>query len=200
MKVRGRPFSADSIPAAARLWQSVTACRVAWPALNPAYEDPRLVEPADCQLHGREGLQAVVRGANRLHAFGDPRRNRPGGNVWVEMPAARVASEPIQAGSRERAERWAAGGLTSHYVVVPATDEQLVDAWFRSFRPSARFTLQPAPAAHFQPWTRPDIVRRAEPVDMPALIGADAILPPLGPSPIFRQCRSRRPKNSPRSS
>jgi GNAT superfamily N-acetyltransferase len=122
--------------------------------------------------------------------LGTPRSESTwGANIWVEdAGSAGRDPEAIRLAYASAAERWAAEGRTSHYVVVPTTDEQPVDAWFRlSFGLQHVHALQPAPAAHFQPWIRRGmVVRRAEPVDMPALIELDVILPRHSArSPIF---------------
>ncbi len=55
-----------------------------------------------------------------------------GPNVWVEA-AGHAAEEPelLRDLYEFAASRWVDQGLKAHYVLVPATDEGLVDAWFR---------------------------------------------------------------------
>jgi GNAT superfamily N-acetyltransferase len=55
-----------------------------------------------------------------------------GPNIWVEA-AGHAAEEPelVRDLYEFAASRWVEQGLKAHYVLVPATDEGLVNAWFR---------------------------------------------------------------------
>jgi ribosomal protein S18 acetylase RimI-like enzyme len=55
-----------------------------------------------------------------------------GANVWIEL-AGHAAREPelVRELYAACAARWVAEGRTLHYAYVPASDEGLVDAWFR---------------------------------------------------------------------
>src|SRR5581483_1459643 len=65
----------------------------------------------------------------RLLRGADPRR---GPNVWIEAAGhAARDSELVRDLYAEAARGWVERGLRVHYVLVPATDAGLVDAWFR---------------------------------------------------------------------
>jgi GNAT superfamily N-acetyltransferase len=55
-----------------------------------------------------------------------------GPNIWVEA-AGHAAAEPelVRDLYEFAASQWVEQGLKAHYVLVPASDEGLVDAWFR---------------------------------------------------------------------
>ena len=58
--------------------------------------------------------------------------DRWGPNIWVEA-AGHAASDPERTRDvwASAAAAWREQGLTAHYVLVPATDPELLDAWFR---------------------------------------------------------------------
>ena len=90
-----------------------------------------------------------------------------GPNVWVEA-AGHAAEEPelVRDLYEFAASGWVEQGLKAHYVVVPATDERLVDAWFR-----LSFGAQHAQGVREIPdvaW--PDGVREAEERDVDAMV------------------------------
>ena len=85
------------------------------------------------------------------------------------------------------AEHWVAEGLTSHYAMVPATDPELVDAWFRlGFGHQHVHAIRetPGPGAH---GGAPGVeIRRARREDIDALAALDLALPRhQALSPVF---------------
>jgi GNAT superfamily N-acetyltransferase len=58
--------------------------------------------------------------------------DRWGPNIWVD-PAGHAARDPelVRDVWAAAASGWFEQGLTKHYVLVPATDQDLLDAWFR---------------------------------------------------------------------
>jgi ribosomal protein S18 acetylase RimI-like enzyme len=71
------------------------------------------------------------------------------------------------------AEEWVAGGRSAHYALVPATDRELVDAWFRlSFGAQHAAAIQETPDSVRYP---PEgvVVRPAEPEDLEAAMTLD---------------------------
>src|SRR5687768_15825434 len=56
---------------------------------------------------------------------------RWGPNIWIEAACHAVEeAEDIRDLYSAAAARWFDGGRTRHYVLVPASDAALVDAWF----------------------------------------------------------------------
>ena len=111
------------------------ATRRVEPALDPRYEEPDEARAEISQLLAREGASGVVGlrdGEVAGYVLGVPLDEIWGPNMWVE-PAGHAASEPELARDLygAAAATWVAAGRTSHYAVVPATDPELVDAWFR---------------------------------------------------------------------
>jgi len=106
-----------------------------------------------------------------------------GPNVWVE-PAGHAAdqAEDVRDLYSAAAARWVEAGRKAHYAIVPATDRDLVDAWFRlGFGQQHAYGIQEL--RHVE-W--PLGVREAEEGDVDALI---AIAPELSAhsrlAPVF---------------
>jgi GNAT superfamily N-acetyltransferase len=79
-----------------------------------------------------------------------------GPNVWVEA-AGHAARDPelLRDVWASAAAGWLEQGLTAHYVLVPATDPQLLDAWFRlSFGAQHAHGLIDIPAREWPPTVR----------------------------------------------
>jgi GNAT superfamily N-acetyltransferase len=156
------------------------ASRRAEPALDPRYEDPAAARAEIAALVSRDGASGVAAirdGDVAGYLIGVPLEEIWGPNVWVE-PAGHAALEPelvrdLYAGA---AERWVDEGRTSHYAVVPATDPELVDAWFRlGFgHQHAHAIREPLPQAPVPP--EGVTVRRARREDIDALVRADLSL------------------------
>jgi GNAT superfamily N-acetyltransferase len=105
------------------------------PALDRRYEEPGEARAEISQLLTRDGASGVVGlrdGEVAGYVLGVPLDEIWGPNVWVES-AGHAASEPelVRDLYGAAAATWVAEGRTSHYAVVPATDPELVDAWFR---------------------------------------------------------------------
>jgi GNAT superfamily N-acetyltransferase len=132
--------------------------------------------------------------------LGTRRDSTWGANVWVE-DAGSAGSDPeaLRLAYASAAAQWADEGRTSHYVVVPATDVPIVDAWFRlSFGLQHVHALREAPALDFQPAARPDIkVRPAKHSDMARLVELDVAFPQhSATSPIFSPIKIPMPHES----
>ena len=111
------------------------AARDVEPGLDPRYEEPDLARGEIAQLLARDGASGVValsHGEVAGYVLGVPLDAIWGPNMWVE-PAGHAASTPelVRDLYGAAATTWVAEGRTSHYAVVPATDHELVDAWFR---------------------------------------------------------------------
>jgi GNAT superfamily N-acetyltransferase len=104
--------------------------------------------------------------------------------------AASAGSDPeaMRLAYAHAAAGWAAAGWMKHYVVTPATDSVIVDAWFRlSFGVQHVHALrEPAPAG-YEVRARPGlVVRPAERADIDALVALDPVLPShSAKSPVF---------------
>jgi GNAT superfamily N-acetyltransferase len=93
--------------------------------------------------------------------------DRWGPNIWVDA-AGHAARDPelLRDVWAEAAAGWVEQGLTAHYVLVPATDPELLDAWFRlGFGAQQGHGLIDVPD---RGW--PDGVREATEEDIEALV------------------------------
>jgi ribosomal protein S18 acetylase RimI-like enzyme len=100
-----------------------------------------------------------------------------GPNIWVESAGqATRDAELMRDLYAFAATRWVAEGRTAHYVIVPATDEPLVNAWFRlGFGQQQAHAVRPLTPV---PDARSDVtVRRAERRDIAVLAALDLVLP-----------------------
>lgn len=170
-----RPFAAGDVPAAGVLLAKRHARhRLRRPLLSARYEDSAAAAAAVAAAFGTAGASgtfAVCDGEPVGYLLGFP---KPGGlwgpNVWVESAShAAVDGETLRDLYAVAAAGWVACGLTAHYALVPATDEDLVRAWFRlGFGQQACHGLRGLPAQ--APVRRTGItIRRAVREDIPAL-------------------------------
>lgn len=121
--------------AAGLLAERHRAQRVVESGLDPAYEDPAAARAEIAAVREREaasGVAAVAGGRVEGFLVGAPLEDTWGPNIWV-LPAGHAVTEQelVRDLYAAAAERWVADGRTSHYAIVPATDDALVDAWFR---------------------------------------------------------------------
>jgi GNAT superfamily N-acetyltransferase len=176
--------------AAALLAARHRAQRRVEPGLDPRYEDPAAARAELAALLNREdasGVAALRDGELEGYLLGTPLEASWGPNVWVE-PAGHAVSTPelVRDLYAAAASRWVEEGRTSHYAIVPATDPELVDAWFRlgfghQHVHAIREPLDEAPAP-------PEgiVVRRARREDIPLLAHIDLALPEhQALSPVF---------------
>jgi GNAT superfamily N-acetyltransferase len=130
------PLAEEHLDGAAVLLAARHAAgRRAEPALDPRYEDPTASRDEIAALLARDGASGVaaVRDGELVgYMIGVPLDETWGPNTWVEPAGhAVVAPELVRDLYAAAAARWVEEGRTSHYAVVPATDPELVDAWFR---------------------------------------------------------------------
>jgi GNAT superfamily N-acetyltransferase len=175
-----RPFGEEDLAAAAVLLADRhRRHRAAEPLLPAAYEEP---EAARAEIEalwhapGTTGAAAVRDGRLVGYLLGAPRDDAVWGpNVWVE-PAGHAAAEPedVRDLYAAVAQAWVDEGRTRHFALVPATDAELVDAWFR-----LSFGQQQAHATReVNAGARPPAgVRRAGPRDVDALVELEPVLP-----------------------
>ena len=167
--------------------------RRASPLLDPAWEEPaharlwladRLADPAAA------GAVAYDDGVAVAYLLGHTGEGSTwGASAWVESAgvaaAPDVGAETVRDLYAAAAQQWADTEHPVHYVLVPASDAVLVDAFFR-----LGFGLQhvhaarvPAPGARPAPGV---VVRPAERRDVPVLGRLDLVLPQhQGRSPVF---------------
>jgi GNAT superfamily N-acetyltransferase len=130
------PFADEHLEAAAGLLaERHRRQRLAEPLLPERYESPTETRPLleDMLTHERaSGAVATEAGRVTGYVLGTPKDDKLwGANMWVELAGhaveeAEVARDLYAAA----AARWVDEGRTRHYVLVPATDAPLVNAWF----------------------------------------------------------------------
>jgi GNAT superfamily N-acetyltransferase len=177
--------------------------RSAWPALNPAYEAADSVRPLIEAIFAREGASGsiVLAGGSAVaYVLGAPKDASWGANVWVD-DAGSAGSDPdaVRAAYADAAARWSAAGFTHHYVVTPATDAPIVDAWFRlSFGLQHVHAVRELPSADFAVRAAPGLViRPTEPRDIDAVVALDPVLPThTQGSPVFSNVAPSSPEQA----
>jgi ribosomal protein S18 acetylase RimI-like enzyme len=170
-----QPFSEEHIDgAAALLEERHERQRTVEPGL-PANVDYRAEIQALWDAKERSGAVAVRDGELVGYLLGAHREDKTWGqNVWVEY-AGHAIREPelVRDLYAFAAEEWVARGWNAHYALVPATDPELVDAWFRlSFGAQHAAAIQETPESVPYP---PDgvVVRPAAREDLEAAMALD---------------------------
>jgi len=109
--------------------------RAAEPLLPAAYEQPEQATEAIAHALGLRDADGVAATRGRRlvgYLLGMRKGDDWGPNVWVEPAGHAVErAEDVRDLYAAAAARWVADGRKAHYAVVPATDPDLVDAWFR---------------------------------------------------------------------
>lgn len=123
-----RPFSDAALDSAAALLAARHARHREAEPLLPDDIDFRAEVEA---LWRQPGASGAVSESGYL--IGAPREDPVWGpNVWVELAGHSVEeAEAARDLYALAAQRWVGEGNTRHYVIVPAADASLVDAWFR---------------------------------------------------------------------
>jgi GNAT superfamily N-acetyltransferase len=144
---------------------------------------------------GAEASGAVAIEAGRAVGFlvGRPSPNAVWGpNVWVEAAGQAVEAGPDAAETLRElyaaaAARWVEEGRRAHYVLVPADEPTLIDAWFRlGFGQQHVHAIREAPSADIKSARHDVVIRPARRVDIDALATLDLVLPEhQGRSPVF---------------
>lgn len=153
--------------------------RRAEPLLDPRYEETDAARAEIDELWRQEGASGSVCARDgRLTGYllGVRRGDDPWGpNVWVEGAGhAAERAEDVRDLYALAAAGWVEAGRIAHYAVVPATDAQLVDAWFRlCFGCQHVHGVRETPA----PEELPAGVRRPTRNDIPELARLDLVLP-----------------------
>jgi GNAT superfamily N-acetyltransferase len=167
------------------------------PVLDDAFEDPVVAAEAIAGLLARDDATALAAIRQRellgylIGVARDP--DRWGPNVWIEGAGhAAIDGEAVRALYGAAAGSWATQGRRLHYVIVPATDEVLVEAWFSmGFGRQHVHAIRDVPPEDFVP-IRPSglTVRRAVVADIPALAALDLTLfTHQAAAPVFSHAR-----------
>ena len=182
-RLRGRidlidRFSDEFVPAAGALLAARhLAHREAEPLLPERYENNDAAAAEVAALWGSKAASGVVAlRAGRVIGFliGTRREDAVwGANVWIE-PAGHAAedAEVVRDLYAAASADWVEAERTRHYVVVPASDASLVDAWFRlGFGSQHALGIRETPAVEW-----PSSTRLAEPRDLDALVEIHPLL------------------------
>ena len=183
--VRVRPFEPEDLDAAAGLLAARHhRHRLAEPLLDPAYEARGAARQEIESLLAADSATAwAASEGGALVGFVVGTSKDPatwGGNVWVEA-AGHAATGPavVRALYAVAAAAWVDAGRVNHHVLVPATDEDLVEAWFSlDFGQQHLHAVRESPPASFGVVPASGLAtRRAERADLPALAELELVLP-----------------------
>jgi ribosomal protein S18 acetylase RimI-like enzyme len=164
-----RPFADEHLDAAAELLAERHRChRVGEAALPARFEDPAAareeVEKA-WRLEGASGAAGLVDGrlAGYLLGAPDDEAHWGGPNVWVGYAGhAAAEAETVRDLYGLAARRWVDEGRPRHYVQVPASEPEVIEAWYRvGFGQQHAAAVTEVPDV---PW--PEGVREARPDDL----------------------------------
>ena len=153
------------------------------------------------ELAGLEGASGVVgvRGGRVVGFLLGLRKDdsRWGPNVWVEAGCHAVEEpEDIRDLYSAAAARWVDEGRTRQYVLVPASDGALIDAWFRlSFGRQHAHGIREIPDVDW-----PDGARLATEDDIDELMELAPLLDHQAESPVFGRTAPMTPTRSGRAS
>jgi ribosomal protein S18 acetylase RimI-like enzyme len=183
-----QPFSDEHLGGAASLLEERHARhRAAEPGL-PKNVDFRAEVEALWNAKERSGAVAIEGEELVGYLIGVKREDGSwGSNIWVEY-AGHAVREPelVRDLYAAAAEDWIAHGRDRHYALVPATDAELVEAWFRlSFGAQHAAGIQETPELTDR--SVPNVVvRRAVAEDLEAATALDLELPRhQARSPVF---------------
>jgi len=203
-----RPFQAGDVPAAGALLAARhRAHRLSCPLLSPRYQDDSAATAQVAEAFaqpGASGAVALQGGDIAGFVLGAPKDSPVWGpNVWVDA-AGHAAAEPelVRDMYGLASARWVQESRTAHYVLVPASDEDLLRAWYRlGFGQQQAHAVRPPPGeppASEPPAAQPKVVvRRAQRNDLPALARLEVELPrqhslaPVfssSPVPSYEEC------------
>jgi GNAT superfamily N-acetyltransferase len=186
-----RPFEPGDLAGAARLLAARHAAhRVHQPLLPQRYEDPAAAADELAEVWACDGASgAVALADDRVTGFllGAPKAAAPWGpNLWVEAAGQALAdAETVRDLYGLAATRWVAEGRTAHYVLVPASDRALLDAWFRlGFGLQQVHAVRPTRTGYHPPAGL--TIRRAVRDDVDVLAELEIVLPAhQRSSPVF---------------
>lgn len=183
-----QPFADEHVDAAAGLLEERHGRHVEAEPLLTANFDYRAEVEALRKGEEASGFAATRSGEVVGYLLGVRRDDSMWGpNVWVEA-AGHAVREPeiIRDLYGPAAAKWVEEGRSRHYAVVPATEQALIEAWFRlSFGAQHAFGIRETPQADDS--VPPGIeVRRAGTADLETVIAQGAVLPEhQAQSPVF---------------
>jgi GNAT superfamily N-acetyltransferase len=191
LTVRGfEPGDLDA--AAALLADRHRRHRQAEPLLDPAYEDAASARAEIEKLLSNEtatAWTAVRDGAVVGYVVGIAKDATWGPNVWIEAAGhAATDRSVVRELYAASAAAWVGDGRTNHHVLVPASDAELVDAWFGlDFGQQHLHAVREVPPASFGVVPREElVVRRPTRDDIPAMAELELVLPRHSPlAPLF---------------
>jgi GNAT superfamily N-acetyltransferase len=167
------------------------------PALDEAFEDPKVARQAIARLLSADSVTALaaLRGGELVGylvaASRDP--DRWGPNVWIEGAGhAALDGEVVRMLYAAVSGDWVAAGRPLHHVIVPATDEVLLDAWLSmGFGRQHVHGLRDVAGQDFSPDVPAGLViRTAEMDDLAALASLDLVLAThQAAAPVFSRAR-----------
>lgn len=189
------PFADEHVPEAGRLLAARhRRHRADRPELSGSFEDPAFAEKQVAEagaLADASGAVATRDGRVAGYLLGAPKPSAVWGpNLWVESAGQAlgdgIEAEVVRDLYAGAATRWVDEGRTAHYVLVPASDAPLVDAWFRlGFGQQQAHAVRP-PLPVYPRLPDELAVRRAERGDIPALAELEVSLPQhQGLAPCF---------------
>src|SRR6188768_2390945 len=172
-----RPFSADALDECGRiLSERHRHHRRSIFALDRKFETPAAAREQVAALFEKlnaSGALVAMHGRGIAYVLGTRRADSVWGpNVWIEDAGSGGTDvEAIREAYAASAGQWVDDGRTHHYAVVPATDNQALEAWFSlSFGKQQVHALREPVWREFEPAMASGLtVRRAEHADFPAL-------------------------------
>jgi ribosomal protein S18 acetylase RimI-like enzyme len=183
------PFADEHLDAAAELLAERHRNHREAEPLLPEDVDFRSEMQALWEKDGASGAIAFRDGRPAGYLLGAPRpQTEWGANVWAEL-AGHAVEEPedVRDLYAAAAARWVEEGRTRHSVLVPATDVELVEAWFRlGFGQQHALGIREVPAEVDVAVPEGLEIRAPDPAHMEALIDVDLALPAHQQlSPVF---------------
>jgi GNAT superfamily N-acetyltransferase len=183
-RIEVRPFeTADTAGAGVLLAQRHLRHRKDQPLLSTRYESVDVgteAVAAAFAVADASGSVALRDGQLVGYLVGSPKPDDLWGpNIWVEAAGQAVTdAEVMRDLYAVAATRWADEGRLGHYVMVPASDTELVRAWFRlGFGQQHAHGIRPAPTGPTPPPANGVIIRRATRADIPVMAQLDVELP-----------------------
>ena len=187
------PFGDEHVEDAGRLLAARHARhREAAPLLPARFGDPEAASEevaAAWQAEGASGTVAARDGRLVGYLFGAPRDPAVwGDNLWVEA-SGHAVEDPEDARDlyAAAAARWVEEGRRRQYVLLPATDPALVDAWFRlGFGQQQAHGVREVPDRTEVRVPEGFTIREPREDDIEALVAVDLALPAhQRTSPVF---------------
>ena len=186
-------FGPEHIAQAAELLaQRHARHRAVWPGLDRRYEDPSNCAPLineRLQQQGSVGAAAVSDGHVAGYVLMTPKTDSTwGANAWAEDAGSAGDGEALRVAYAAIAGNLVDAGVRGHWAMVPASDAELVEAWFSmSFGVQHDYALSAPVGTDFQPRI-PDglTIRRPTRADIPVLAELDLVLPNhVHQAPVF---------------